>query len=135
MALKTFEILNSHNYLIFTVGVEDWNAAGWIFSEITFKAGIFSGSVSSEFNLEDFITLRSQLSNFYNDLEGEFIFHDSDKNCQLNVGGDGTGDFSCEIIIYDQKQSKAALHYELQFNRTQIDGMIMQLNRIISDYS
>ena len=135
-----FEISDSGNYVIlkpirlsYPESDDSWDQK-WIQIKMELKGGCFQGVHIAEFMTDDFRNLKLQISKLYNNLNGSFDFNDLERNLELRMRGDGIGHFDVQVSASDNSVYNGTLTFTMQFDQTQIPGMVNQLEKIIAKY-
>jgi hypothetical protein len=121
------------------IGLENPNAVldydmDWIKSNITVKAGRFSGYFSASLMTNDFEVFKSELEILYNKLDGIALFQTLENQIYIKVVGDGIGHLNAKCRFMDFAGHGNELIFEMNFDQTQIPKIINQLEKITKKY-
>lgn len=107
----------------------------WVVSRFVIKGGSFSGGYHGEVMTIDFEKFKQELSKLYDELEGKAEFRDLEGYLKISISGDGIGHFETEIVACDNPGIYGSeLRFSLQFDQTQINEIVSQLDRIVKEF-
>jgi hypothetical protein len=113
----------------------DFWDGNWINSTISLRAGAFKASYDAELRNVDFYQLMNELERLHDNLKGSANFFTIEEYLEIKINGDGIGHFTADCVAIDfpgVDQSK--LQFRLNFDQTEINGLIRMISDILDNY-
>ncbi|MBO6793049.1 MAG: hypothetical protein JJ895_04005 [Balneolaceae bacterium] len=111
----------------------DWDN-NWIKSNVTVKAGAFTGQFDAELMTTDFEKFKQELSRLYDKLDGTALFDTLEGQVVIKIKGDGIGHFEADCSVMDFAGTGNKLEFEINFDQTIITKMVNQLEGITNAF-
>ena len=114
---------------------DDYWDGNWLNARITLKIGGFTGDYVAQIRNTDFVDFKKDLEKIYSNLEGQIHFHDMEGNLQINISGDGLGNFKADGVATDDPNIDGnKLTFILGFDQTEISSMTKMIDKIIENF-
>ncbi len=112
---------------------DDWDR-NWVKSNVTLKAGGFSGKFTCDLMTTDFARFQEQFSKLYNKLDGTAIFDTIEEQINIKIEGDGFGHFDANCVVMDFAGTGNTLEFLINFDQTTIPQVVRQLTSITKHF-
>ncbi len=112
---------------------DDWDK-NWLNCMIPVKAGVFSGKFRANLMTTDFGTFKNGIINLYNKLDGVSAFYTLESQADIKIIGDGIGHLEAQCEVMDNVGFGNKLNFKINFDQTQIQGIINQLEKITNEF-
>ncbi|GAB2775466.1 WapI family immunity protein [Salinimicrobium soli] len=112
---------------------DDWDHR-WVKSNVSLKAGGFSGQFACDLMISDFQIFKEQLSALYEKMDGIAIFSTVEEQIDIKIKGDGLGHFEAQCKVMDSPGTGNSLDFELEFDQTFIPQIVNQLEKVIQTF-
>src|SRR5262247_2409580 len=106
----------------------------WLTVLIFVRAGGFNGRIRATILTDELTTLLKQLCDLYETLAGTVEFTTMEEQLHLLFTGDGKGHIEVEGKLVDQPGIGNRLHFTLQFDQSQLEASIRELEKVISEF-
>ena len=133
-----FEIRENDNYIrlepieyLYSNSIHDWDK-NCIQTKVSVKGGQFSGEYFADLMTTDFESIKQELRELYNNLNGKLLFNDLEYFLEIVISGNGLGHFIAEVTTNDRgsELSTSKLTFYLEFDQTQINDLVKQKDLI-----
>ncbi|MFB9863911.1 WapI family immunity protein [Rufibacter immobilis] len=111
----------------------EWDK-NWVKSNVTVKAGGFSGKFTCDLMTTDFARFQEQVSRLYNELDGAAVFDTIEEQVNIKIKGDGFGHFEADCVVMDFAGTGNTLEFLINFDQTIIPQVVRQLANIAKDF-
>jgi hypothetical protein len=108
----------------------DYWDGNWVDSSIDVSVGAFAGKYKACLRTDEFKSFRLGLEPIYKDLKGKASFTSMEDWVEILMTGDGLGHFRARCTLRDAAGIGNTLKFELQFDQTQLPGMVESLIHI-----
>jgi hypothetical protein len=115
-------------------GATDYWDGNWIDCLIMATVGGFRAEYVACLRAEELAGFQRDLERLHRDLSGRGGFKSMEDWLTLEVSGDGRGHFKGPCRLRDRAGDGNSLLFEIEFDQTDILGMLEQLRKIASDF-
>ncbi|WP_146185112.1 WapI family immunity protein [Flavobacterium pallidum] len=106
----------------------------WVNSNVSVKAGAFSGSFNACLMTIDFENFKNELVKLYEKLNGIAVFQTIESQVGIKIIGDGIGNLNAECIVLDNAGYGNILEFEINFDQSHIPKILNQLDKITVEF-
>jgi hypothetical protein len=106
----------------------------WLTVQVRVWVAGFRGSVDAALLTEELLSFLTQLRPLYESLRGEAKFTTLEGQLLLHLTGDGKGHIEMVGEVADQPGIGNRLHFNLQFDQSQLGAGIHELERVTSEF-
>lgn len=138
--LLYFEIKESGNLIkIEIVGLQypsaddHWDR-NWLTCIVYVKAGVFAGKFRANLMTTDFELFKRGMIKLYDKLDGVATFYTLESQVDIKIIGDGIGHLEAQCEVMDNVGFGNKLNFKINFDQTQIQGIINQLEKITNEF-
>ena len=106
----------------------------WLTTQVRVRAGGFRGNVDAAILTVELVAFVARLRQLHNTLHGAADFSTLEEQLHLRVTGDGKGHMELVGDVADQPGIGNRLHFRLQFDQSQLEESIRELERVTSAF-
>ena len=107
---------------------------GWLPTQISVVTIGFGGDTRTDLLRQELAAFRDQLAPLYERPAGRAELRSLEAGLRADVVGDGLGNFRMIYEVRSRNWPLTALKSELEFDQTQIPGIIEQLDAVLNAY-
>ena len=115
-------------------GLQDYWDGNWVRSEVTLRAGAFSGRYVADLRTDEFARFRDELNVVFQPLIGRATFSSLEGWLGIELVGDGKGHFSGSCQAMDTPGTGNCLSFSLAIDQTEIPSILNNLDSILSQF-
>ena len=115
-------------------GLQDYWDGNWVRSEVTLRAGAFSGRYDADLRTDEFARFRDELKAVFQPLIGNATFSSLEMWLAIELVGDGKGHFSGACQAMDTPGTGNRLTFSLAIDQTEIPSILRDLDSILSHF-
>jgi hypothetical protein len=106
----------------------------WIKTNVTVKGGAFGGHFIGDFLTTEFELLKRKIRVLANDFNAAVLFQATQGQLAMKITGDGLGHFELDFEASPEPHLGQTLSFSINFDQTEIDGYLRQLNKITTAF-
>jgi hypothetical protein len=112
---------------------DNWDG-NWVRSEVTLRAGAFSGRYDADLRTDEFARFRDELKAVFQPLIGKAEFSSLEGWLAIEFVGNGKGHFSGSCQAMDTPGTGNRLSFSLAIDQTEIPSILRDLDFILSKF-
>lgn len=114
--------------------VDDWWDGNWLRAEIATRCAGFSGTIYTDFHVDEIARLKEELQALYDTLRGTVTFEHRERQLDLTFEGDGLGHIFIRGVARANASGDNALSFALEVDQTILSGVIHQVSDLLEKY-